>query len=151
LLRSAFTGGLVAAMMPSSRVAMTRAAGPYRIELDLLPAEPFATPAQVASGAATEGMVALGRALPVPMMRANHHLVAHVYDASGRALTAAGVRITYQRSGDAPATVSIVRMEAVGKGPQSTHYGNNVQLAAGAYQITVTANGHAATFHLTAK
>jgi hypothetical protein len=138
-------------MMSGSRVQMTRSAGPYRIELDLLPAEPFATPAQVASGAATEGMVALGGARPVPMMRANHHLVAHVYGANGRALTAADVHIRYQRSGDAPATVPIVRMEAVGKGPQSTHYGNNVQLAPGAYDVTVTANGHAATFHLIAK
>jgi hypothetical protein len=38
-----------------------------------------------------------------------------------------------------------VEMEAAGKGPQSTHYGNNVFMRAGAYRVTVSINGTART------
>ena len=151
MLRAAFAGGLIVAAMVPKRIQMTQPAGPYRIELNLLLAEPFVSAAAAASGAVTEGMVALGGAAPVPPSAANHHLVAHVFDRlSGHALTHADVRIRYRHGGSSLAfAVPIVRMEAVGKGPQSTHYGNNVRLRPGDYYITVTANGHSATFHLT--
>ena len=107
--------------MPKRR-PLIQLAGPYRIELDVLPAEPFVSAAAVASGAVTDGMVALGGAAPVPPSIANYHLVAHVFDrASVHALTPADVQSRYRLlGGDAPAiTVPIVRMEAAGKGPQS--------------------------------
>jgi len=136
----------------AGRIQMVHVTGPYRIELDLLPAEPFVSPAAAASGTVTEGMVALGGAPPVAASMADRHLVAHVFNrATGRALTHADVRITYKLSGAAmaPVVVPIVRMEAVGKGPQSTHYGNNVRMHSGAYDVVVTAGGFSTTFHLT--
>jgi hypothetical protein len=58
------------------------------------------------------------------------------------------IRYVLLGSADRAVSVPIVRMEAVRKGPQSTHYGNNVRMRPGAYDVVVTANGYAATFHL---
>ena len=41
-------------------------------------------------------------------------------------------------------------MQAIGKGPSSTHYGNNGSMPAGRYKVTVSINGWAAIFHVTA-
>ena len=41
-------------------------------------------------------------------------------------------------------------MQAIGKGPLSTHYGNNVTMPAGRYSVTVTVNDKKATFGVTA-
>jgi hypothetical protein len=154
---SALAGGvagarnLAQAMTPPKRVQKVQIAGPYRFELDLLPAEPFLTPAAVAHGA-RNGMVALGGAAPVSPHGTNHHLVVHIYDRlTGRALTHAAVSIGYARTGArsaAAVSVPIVRMEAAGMGPASTHYGNNVLLGRGMYAIAVSANGIKTTFHI---
>jgi hypothetical protein len=148
---SAVAGALVSvtnrahAMTPPKRLTKVQIAGPYRFELDLLPAEPFLSPADIAHGA-RGGMVALGGAAPVAPHGTNHHLVVHVYDrVTGRALTHAAVTITYARTGGMSAmsgmsatSVPIVRMEAAGMGAASTHYGNNVRLGHGMYAVSVT-------------
>jgi hypothetical protein len=41
-------------------------------------------------------------------------------------------------------------MQAIGKGPSSTHYENNVTMPAGRYQVTVTVNGKTAVFRVSA-
>jgi hypothetical protein len=46
--------------------------------------------------------------------------------------------------------VPVVIMQAIGKGASSTHYGNNVTMPAGRYKVTVSINGQAAIFHVTA-
>jgi hypothetical protein len=40
-------------------------------------------------------------------------------------------------------------MEAVGQGSQSTHYGNNVRMRPGTYDVAVMADDYSTTFHLT--
>ena len=44
--------------------------------------------------------------------------------------------------------VPVVVMEAMGKGPGSTHYGNNVTMPPGAYRVDVTVNGTKASFSI---
>jgi hypothetical protein len=136
----------------AGRIQLVRATGPYRIELDVLPAEPFVSSAAAASGTVKVGMVRLGGASPASPAVTNHHLVAHVFNRmTGRALTHANVRIQYKLSGSpvAPIAVPIVRMEAVGQGSQSTHYGNNVRMRPGTYDVAVMADDYSTTFHLT--
>jgi hypothetical protein len=141
--------------MPGTEI--TQIAGPYRIVLVVLPAEPFYTQAQVAQTHVKDGMVVVGGAAPVPPDDAshpNHHLVVHLYDrATGKAVRGGHVTMTYApASADSAATsgasvkVPIVEMQAIGKGPESTHYGNNVTLAPGSYRIAVTANGASTSF-----
>ncbi len=38
-------------------------------------------------------------------------------------------------------SVPVVEMQVAGKGPQSTHYGNNVFMRAGTYRVAVSING----------
>jgi hypothetical protein len=141
-------------MMPGMMMAQpvtSRTAGPYRIVLGFMPAEPFYTAGQVEARHIKEGMLVVGGAAPVQPgaeSHPNHHLVFHVYDAtSGKALTGAHVSIAYRRSGGAAVPLPVVEMQVIGKGPESTHYGNNVTLPPGTYDVKVTVNGsHSATF-----
>ena len=48
-----------------------------------------------------------------------------------------------------PIEVPVVVMQAIGKGPSSTHYGNNVTMPAGRYKVTVTVGGRMAVFTVT--
>jgi len=151
---------------PSARAAdikLTQSTGAYRIELDVLNAEPFGTPMNMGgmSGMGQSqgmSMVAKGGAAPVPPdapSHPNHHLIVHVSDAaSGKVVTDAAVtiRFTPVDSGGkdtGPATpVPVVVMEASGAGPASTHYGNNVTMPPGAYRVDVTVNGAATSFRI---
>jgi hypothetical protein len=138
--------GSTAAKDPSKSVTLDS----IRIELHILPAEPFFTKDQVAAGHLTQGMLVVGGADPVNVDAAshpNHHLVVHVFNAkTGKAITNADVAIGYHmldKNGKPSAdsgTVPIVIMQAIGKGAQSTHYGNNVNLPPGEYAIHVSVN-----------
>jgi hypothetical protein len=46
--------------------------------------------------------------------------------------------------------VPVVIMQAIGSGPKSTHYGNNVVMPAGTYHVTATVNGNKAVFQVAA-
>jgi hypothetical protein len=137
-----------AQMMPPAATT-AQMAGPYRVVLGFLPAEPFYTADQVQQGHVTDGMMVVGGAAPVPLNAAshpNHHLVFHIFDAAGNAVQGAHVTIVYasvpgEPSAIGPTQLPVVEMQAVGKGPQSTHYGNNVTLPPGTYDVTVTVNG----------
>jgi hypothetical protein len=41
-------------------------------------------------------------------------------------------------------------MQAIGQGPKSTHYGNNVVMPAGSYRVTAAVNGEKAVFQVAA-
>jgi len=173
IIRFSIAAGLaLACVVPlaaqAKDIKATRSAGAYRVELNLLDAEPFADAAGMPGQGITTGggmpghagmmMVVKGGAPPVQPdapSHPNHHLVVHVYDkASGKAATNATVAIGYtplEKDGHAagPAVpVPVVVMEAMGKGPESTHYGNNVTLPPGAYRVDVTVNGAKTSFRI---
>ncbi|MBI1179693.1 MAG: hypothetical protein GC201_03990 [Alphaproteobacteria bacterium] len=132
---------------------MTKEAGPYEVALHVLPAEPFHTQAEVDSGKATKGMLAVAGADPVQPDAANHHLIVHVSDkGTDKPVTDATVMMTYERVGEngemtgTPQDVPVVNMQVIGKGAASTHYGNNVTMSPGHYSVSVVVNGYPATF-----
>ncbi|MGO9787886.1 MAG: hypothetical protein ACLPL5_13905 [Stellaceae bacterium] len=147
-------------------IKMTQNAGAYRVELNVLNAEPFGAPMNMGGMSGMSGMgqgavmVAKGGATPVPPdapSHPNHHLVVHVHDAaSGKVITDAAVTISFtpeDASGkdSGPATqVPVVVMEVSGKGAASTHYGNNVTMPPGAYHVDVTVNGATTSFQIKA-
>jgi len=129
-----------------------------RVELHVLVAEPFFTADEVAARHVREGMLIMGGAKPVATDAAshpNHHLVVHVFDAkTGKAITNATVSMNFQvlddkgRPNGAVVDVPVVVMQAIGKGPQSTHYGNNVVMPNGTYSIAVSVNGKKTEFRM---
>jgi hypothetical protein len=129
-----------------------------RVELHVLPAEPFFTADEVAASHAKEGMLIMGGAKPVAPGAAsnpNHHLVVHIFNAkTGKAITNAKISMSFQLLDDtgkpkgAVVDVPVVVMQAVGKGPQSTHYGNNVVMPNGTYCIAVSVNGKKTEFRM---
>ena len=141
-------------------VMATKMAGAYRVELHLLPAEPFFSKDDVTNKHVTDGMLIEGGAAPVAPeadTHPNHHLVVHVFDKTTRqAVTDATVTMSFVpleakgKPPGAPVEVPVVIMQAIGKGPASTHYGNNVTMPAGRCDVTVTVNGVKAVFAVTA-
>jgi hypothetical protein len=137
--------------LEAGNVIKTATVGPMRIELNILLAEPFFTADEVRTKKVHEGMLIISGAEPLSLEASTHpnrHLVVHIFDVkTGKAMTTAKVRINFQRLdakgkpiGDS-VNVPIVVMQAIGKGLESTHYGNNVLMPAGSYSITVVANG----------
>lgn len=135
--------------------------GPYKIELHIMPAEPFFTADEVKTKQTKAGMLIMGGAPPVAPdtdSRSNRHLVAHVFKAkTGKAITDAEVKMSFQPLDDkgqlsgSSTDVPIVVMQAVGKGPESTHYGNNVDMPEGSYAVEVSVNGKKAHFQVAVK
>jgi hypothetical protein len=129
-----------------------------RVELHVLPAEPFFTADEIAARQVKEGMLIMGGAKPIApdaTSHPNHHLVVHVYNAkTSKATTDAAVSMDFQLLDDkgkpngAVVDVPVVVMQAIGKGPQSTHYGNNVVMPNGTYSIVVTVNGKKTEFRM---
>lgn len=125
--------------------------GNLRIELHALPPEPFFTKDQVSAGKATNGMLIMGGAKPVAPeaeIHPNRHLVIHVFDAkTDKVITDAKVKMSFQSLDEkgiqlgTPVDVPIVVMQAIGKGAESTHYGNNVVLPDGPLTISLVVNG----------
>jgi hypothetical protein len=161
LLAAAVVAATAAAIPANAEdVTSAKTAGAYRLELHVLPAEPFFSKADVAAKQVKEGMEIEGGATPVMPDAAshpNHHLVVHVFDRKTRqAVTDATVTMSFasldrKRSPAAgQIEVPVVVMQAIGKGPASTHYGNNVTMPAGRYKVTVGVNGKTAVFRVTA-
>ena len=160
-VQAALAVGIALAAPAAAKDAMkTKTVGAHRIELHVLPAEPFYTADEVATKHVTMGMVTEGGAAPVKPdadTHPNHHLVVHVFDRkTGQAITDAKVTLSFEPlgSGNKPAGASVevpvVIMQAVGQGPKSTHYGNNVVMPAGAYRVTATVNDEKAVFRVAA-
>lgn len=143
----------------AKKIEKEKTVGSYRLELEVLPPEPFYTPTQVKSQNIKKGMLVKRGATPVEPDSAsepNHHLVVHVFDkSSGQAVTDADVTMSFQKLGPGgepsgpTEQVPVVEMRVIGKGASTTHYGNNVTMPSGSYQVSVTANGETATFQVT--
>ncbi len=122
----------------AQEISKTGMAGTYSVTLKVMPAESFIGPhaAMVRDGGAQPNL------LNGPE-RPNHHFVAFVRE-SGKPVEKATVAISYRevspKKGDWM-PLPVVRMHVAGKGPETTHYGNNVKLAPGSYEARVTVNG----------
>jgi hypothetical protein len=124
--------------------------GGLKISLHVVEAEPFFTRQEVEAKKVTAGMLIVSGAAPLTpedSAKPNHHLVVHAYDAkSGKALTKAQVTMSFQsvdatgKPAAAEVAVPVVTMQAIGKGPQSTHFGNNVVMPDGIYEVKVRVN-----------
>ena len=165
-----FGTGLVAAAMLATAAAPSLAAttatkisrfemvGPYKVVLNVLPPEPFFTKKEVKAKHIKAGMLVERGAKPVAMngpMHPNHHLVVDVVrQKGGKAVTDAKVTLTVvplnaKGKADGKAMrVPVVEMEMIGKGPQSTHYGNNVELKPGLYRVVAHIGGREARFRI---
>jgi hypothetical protein len=153
----AVVAGAVAA--PATDLMRTKTVGSYRIELHVLPAEPFFSKADVAAKNVKDGMEIEGGAAPVAPdadSHPNHHLVVHVFDAkTGKVIADATVTMNFValdakgKPGGTAVEVPVVVMQAIGKGPPSTHYGNNVTMPPGRYDVAVTVNNNKAMFDVT--
>jgi hypothetical protein len=131
----------------AENVSQTANAGPYTITLKVLPAESFMGPhAEMMrdGGAKADAMNGAGHP--------NHHLVAFVNEGD-KPVENATVSISYRRLSPKKGSwmkLPVARMHVVGKGSDTTHYGNNVRLEPGSYEARVTVNGTAhASFHFT--
>jgi len=157
-LCAAVIAGPVAAS--AADVMQTKTIGTYRVELHVLPAEPFFSKQDVADKHVTDGMEIEGGAAPVAPdaeSHPNHHLIVHVFDKqTGKAVADATVTMSFvaldakRNPAGTTSDVAVVVMQAIGKGPGSAHYGNNVTMPAGHYKVTVTINGQKAIFAVTA-
>ncbi len=137
-----------------------RVVGPDRVELQLLAAEPLFSKEDVAAKHITQGMEIEGGAAPVMPDAAshpNHHLVVQVVKRkTDEVVTNATVTMKFGpindkgRPAGAQVEVPVVVMQVIGKGPSSTHYGNNVTMPAGRYRVIVTVGAEPAVFNITA-
>lgn len=119
-------------------------AGVYAVNLKVLPAESFTGPhAAMVRDAGAEPNTLNGPEHP------NHHMVAFVKE-NGKPVENAMVEIRYRDLSSkmhAWMNLPVVRMHVAGHGLATTHYGNNVRLNAGRYEVQVTVNGNGpATF-----
>lgn len=123
-------------------VSDSKPAGAYELTLKVLPAETFEGPqAKMAWDGGAEAVKVDGPEKP------NHHLV--VFVKKGKTpVEDAKVEIAYRPAGEKDAgwtRLPVARMHERGAGPKTTHYGNNVRLAPGPYEVRVTVNGGAPT------
>ena len=140
----------------SSTVTETMMAGPYRLTLKIGPLEQMYTMTQVkkthpisgeimVSGAMTMSGMGMNGAMP------NHHLELHVYDGkSGKTMTKAMVTLTVRDAmGKLQEKVPIATMYGIKEGMSDFHFGNNVALKAGKYQVVAQVNKTTAAFKVT--
>jgi hypothetical protein len=132
-----------------------RNVGDFRVELQLQAAAPFFSKKDVTAKNITEGMEIVGGQAPAMLDAAsgsNHLLVLQVFDRNGKVVTDARVTMKVGpvggngHPGGAQVQIPVVVMQAIGKGPSSTLYGNNVALPASQYRVYATVNGDAAVF-----
>jgi hypothetical protein len=119
--------------------------GPYTVNLKVLPAESFhGAHAEMAHDAGAMAMAVDGPEHP------NHHLVVFVKK-DGKPVEDAKVGIAYRQSAWKQwKELPVARMHVAGKGVATTHYGNNVSLGPGKYEVRVTVNSQPfATFRIT--
>jgi hypothetical protein len=151
-----FLGAVCIVSAQAQDVMKTAKVGTMKVELHVLAAEPFFTADEVTAKKVTEGMLIVGGAAPLAPdaeSRPNHHLVVHVFDAkTGKAITNTKVTMSFQsldakgKPASASTDVPVVVMQAIGKGEQSTHYGNNVVMPAGQYAVALVINGRKCAF-----
>lgn len=139
LLGGAMLATPLAASAASNTQSITHKTQGWTFTLKLLPAETFAHK----TNSSTQGeMNKLGGRQPVPQAKANRHLVVFLKH-NGKPVEHATVQMRYQQIKPRHTSwkqVPVVRMDIVGKGMKTTHFGNNVLLNPGKYKVDVTVN-----------
>ncbi len=119
-------------------VSKTAHTGSYMVNLKVLPAESFSGPhAAMARDGGAQPNQAGGPEHP------NHHMVVFVRK-GGKPVENATVTMRYRQVSPTMGnwkTLPVVRMHVRGHGLATTHYGNNVALAPGSYEVRVSVNG----------
>ncbi|MGD8328321.1 MAG: hypothetical protein PVJ49_02720 [Acidobacteriota bacterium] len=140
-------GVTVASANPQNdMVSKTKMDGPFNVTLKVLPAEAF-------NGMNAE-MTWDGGASSVNLSadpQPNHHMVVFV-ERDGEPVEHATVEMRYRpmQSGDMTwQSLPVARMHASGKGMETTHFGNNLELDPGRYDVEVTIDGSTTTFEVT--
>lgn len=137
-LSCAFAGLLLPRAVCAQTVSKTAVAGAYSVTLKVLPAESFSGPkAAMVWDAGAQPNLLSGPVQP------NHHLVVFIKK-SGEPVEDAEVAISYRRLSSKMGEwtgLPVVRMHLAGKSLDSTHYGNNVKLDPGSYEVRVIVNG----------
>lgn len=147
LWSAVLAAGLIASNAAYAKnISKTKETGAVRVTLKVLPAEAFEGPHAT--------MVRGGGAMPMLLShspRPNHHMVVFI-KRDKRPVEKANVTMLYKewapRKG--PWTLlPAVRMHVAGKSVATTHFGNNVDLAPGEYEVIVVVNHNApADFHI---
>lgn len=151
-------GATSAQMQMSSNVVSAEAqTAHYRLMLQIGPQEKMYSKDDVAkmhptsgetmaSGTMAGGGMAMGG-----MTSDTRHLEVHAYNkASGKVVTDAKCGITVTSGATKKSTIiDVAAMYGVKEGPSDWHYGNNVDMPAGSYTVTVVVNGEKAVFHVT--
>jgi hypothetical protein len=141
-------------------VTRKRVVGADLVQLQLLAVQPFFSEKDVAAKHITEGLQIEGGATPVMPDAAsnpNHQLAVQVLDRdTGQVVSDARVTMKFGPIDDkgrptgAQIEVPVVVTQAIGQGPTSTRYGNNVTMPEGRYQVYVTVNDEPGLFAITA-
>ena len=144
---------LAATVVPAStrateqNVSASGKTGPYEVTLEILPPETFRGdhPAMAWDGGFRPVRID-GPKHP------NHHMVVFV-KRNGEPVEYAAVDIRFRPAGEPDASwtsLPVARMHDARKGRQTTHFGNNVDLAAGSYAVAVDVDGSTpTTLHVT--
>ncbi|MGD8375650.1 MAG: hypothetical protein PVF68_05880 [Acidobacteriota bacterium] len=137
--------GASASHQEPGSVSAEATAGPYSVTLKVLPAESFGgSSAEMMWDGGAQAVKKNGSEQP------NHHLVAFV-KRDGKPVTDANVGIRYRRlesKGSSWSELPVARMHVTDKGAETTHYGNNVDLAAGRYAVRIDVNGDSTTLNV---
>jgi hypothetical protein len=125
-------------------ISKTAKLGAFSVTFKVLSAESFTGP--------KAEMIRDGGAQPVLLRSAehpNHHVVAFLSE-DGKPVESAKVTIRYRRlspQAGAWTVLPVVQMYVDGKGPKTTHFGNNAKLGPGRYEARVMVDGNGpATF-----
>lgn len=140
----------------SGAVHQQKAAGPYRLILQVGPAEKMSmhrkgTTGEVMLGGKRAGCTVRGSSMGSMSMGSsscNRHIELHAFNRqTGRVITGARVSITLYNIGKRKSMrVPIMSMVGATTGPSDLHYGNNVFAAAGRYTVMVLINRVHTTF-----
>lgn len=124
-------------------ISKTQEEGKYTITLKVLPPESFTGP--------NAEMVWDGGAKPVELSSKpspNHHLVTFIIKGA-EPVEKADVAIQYRKKEGHWISLPVARMHVSGKGLETTHFGNNVYLAPGDYEVQVSVDkSRPALFHI---
>jgi len=150
------TSAAAAEMTPVKQEAQT---AHYRLALQIGPTEMMYMPNEVSAKHPSDGEVMVGGVMSTNMNMSmgmsmgmdkpnTRHLEVHVYPlGKDAAVTNAKVKILVtDLAAKKTQQIAVAKMYGIKEGPSDTHYGNNVELAAGNYRVEVTVNGEKADF-----